>query len=278
MTYFITDIKKLYNSKIVKYMLIILFFIMIVDPISVYVIHARNAIFFETIGANPFQFWLLMNSSNWGYSVYQTLFWVFPAISTGLCYYNERQSSMYEFLIIRNSRVKYYLSKAVAAFSVTLLNFFVLLSLNILVTYSIFRKDAPMTVQYRYLIPYEGMFSYVFYKMNPLYMVILYTFLNALAIALLTLFALAVHEILILENRYVALLFPFILLYLINYVVSLLLSSNLNYNFRVIIQPRAASAITNTISGKDVLLVFTLMLVVDLILLAVGYIRNREVL
>lgn len=56
------------------------------------------------------------------------------------------------------------------------------------------------------------------------------------------------------------------------------MSSNLNYNFSVIIQPRAASAVINIINNKDVLLVFSLVLVVDLILLMVGYIRNREVL
>ena len=278
MSYFITDIKKLYKSNIVKVMLIILFFIMVVDPVSVYVINARYANFFEQIGSNPFQFWLLMNSSSWGNTMFYTLFWMFPVISTGLCFYNERHTSTHVFLLIRNSRTKYYLSKAAAVFIVTFINFFVLLLINILVTYLIFHVDAPMTEQYKYLIPKEGMFSYSFYQSNPLYMVILYTFLNALAIALLTLFVLAIHEIAIPKKRYVALLVPFILLYLINYVVGLLLSSNLNYNFSVIIQPRAASAVINIINNKDVLLVFSLVLVVDLILLMVGYIRNREVL
>lgn len=278
MSYFITDIKKLYKSKIVKFMLIMLFFIMVADPISVYVINARYADFFEQIGANPFQFWLLMNSSSWGNTVFHTLFWVFPVISTGLCFYNERQTSTHILLLIRNSRLKYYLSKAVAVFVATFVNFFALLLINILVTYLIFHVDAPMTEQYKYLIPKEGMFSYSFYQSNPLYMVMLYTFLNALAIALLTLFVLAIHEIVIPKKRYVALLFPFIFLYLINYGVSLLLSSNLNYNFSVIIQPRAASAVINIISNSDVLLVFSLVLVVDLILLVVGYIRNREML
>lgn len=276
MSYFITDIKKIYRSRIVKWMLILLFIIMVADPISVYIINADYEKFFEVIGANPFQFWLLMNSSSWGNTVFYTIFWVFPVISTGLIFYDERQSSMLKLLIIRGNKKKYYLSKIAATFVATLVNFLILLLINILVTYLIFSVDAPKTKQYMYLIPKEGMFSYAFYQRNPLSMAILYTFLNALAIALLSLFVLSIHAIATLKNRYVAILVPFISLYLISYVIGLMLSSNLNYNLKVIIQPRAASAVTDIIHSMDVIIVFALVTLIDLILLVIGYIRNRE--
>lgn len=277
MSYFITDVKKIYKNKLVKWMLVFLLVVMIADPISVYVINTDEN-FFKQIGANPFQFWLLMNSSSWGNTVVNTLFFVLPVISTGLVFYNERQTSMYEWLIIRNSKAKYYISKIAATFFVTWINFFVLFSINILVTYFAFSADAPKTEQYMYLIPQKEMFSYSFYQSNPLGMVMLYVFLNALAIALLSLFVLAVHEIVNLKNKYVAILFPFIALYLINYGTTFLLIDHLNYILSVIIQPRAASALTNNIQSMDVIIVFLVVALVDLVLLGVGYIRNGETL
>ena len=49
-------------------------------------------------------------------------------------------------------------------------------------------------------------------------MEILYAFINAFAIALLSLFALAFHAMITLKNKYIAILTPFIVLYLINYL------------------------------------------------------------
>lgn len=64
--YFISDIKKMLSSRIVQITFIFLLVTMLADPISV-LIHARRYTgFFENIGANPFQFWLLMNSASWG--------------------------------------------------------------------------------------------------------------------------------------------------------------------------------------------------------------------
>lgn len=276
MSYFITDIKKIYGSRTVKWMLIFLLIIMIADPISIYPINARYKDFFETIGANPFQFWLLMNSSGWGHTVFHTVFWMLPVLSTGLIYYDERKSSLCELLLVRGSRLKYYFSKIAATFGVTFINFFLLLSINILVTYLIFSADAPKTEQYMYLIPKTGMFSYAYYQKNPLSMVFLYTFLNALTIALLSLLALSIHIIAALKNRYAAILVPFISLYLLNYVTSLMLRNNLNYNLKVIIQPRAACSILDIIHGRDVIMVFALVALADFVLLGIGYIRSRE--
>lgn len=81
-----------------------------------------------------------------------------------------------------------------------------------------------------------------------------------------------------LKNKYIAILTPFIVLYLINYIISLCLKDNLNYNLGVIVQPRAASAIVNTISTSNVLLIFGIVLIIDVILLIFGHIRSKEIL
>lgn len=79
--YFISDIKKMLSSRIVQITFIFLLVTMLADPISV-LIHARRYTgFFENIGANPFQFWLLMNSASWGNKVYNILFWVIPVLA-----------------------------------------------------------------------------------------------------------------------------------------------------------------------------------------------------
>lgn len=104
--YFISDIKKMLSSRIVQITFIFLLVTMLADPISV-LIHARRYTgFFENIGANPFQFWLLMNSASWGNKVYNILFWVIPVLATGMIYYNEQSSSMSKFLVVRKSKLR----------------------------------------------------------------------------------------------------------------------------------------------------------------------------
>lgn len=118
--YFISDIKKMLSSRIVQITFIFLLVTMLADPISV-LIHARRYTgFFENIGANPFQFWLLMNSASWGNKVYNILFWVIPVLATGMIYYNEQSSSMSKFLVVRKSKLRYMLSKVISVFSFTL--------------------------------------------------------------------------------------------------------------------------------------------------------------
>lgn len=109
-------------------------------------------------------------------------------------------------------------------------------------------------------------------------MVMLYTFLNALVIALYALFSLALHAIIRFKNRYAAALVPFLTLYLINYAVNLLLKDHLNQQLSIIIQPQAASALVQIIRGRDVLMAFLMVLLLDVVLLVIGYMRNRETL
>jgi hypothetical protein len=249
---------------------------MVLDPISIYFNEWRYEGFFNEVGRNPFQFWLLMNSVGWGHTVYQTIFLAFSVVSTGLVYYDEKNSAVYDMLITRKNKGRYYLSKASSTFLVTFANFIVLLSINVLVTYLIFPIDAPHTEYYDYLIPKEGMFSYVVYQQNPLSMVLLYVVMNAFVIALNALIVLGIHEIVPLKNRYLALLVPFIVLFLIKYLVGILQAGCPNMNLNVIIQPQAASALVTMIKSKDVWQAFEILILFTLLLQGIGYIKNRE--
>ena len=166
--YFISDIKKMLSSRIVQITFIFLLVTMLADPISV-LIHARRYTgFFENIGANPFQFWLLMNSASWGNKVYNILFWVIPVLATGMIYYNEQSSSMSKFLVVRKSKLRYMLSKVISVFSFTFVFCMFLLSLNLLLTFLIFDVRAPFTEQYQRLVPNAGTFGYTLYQISAL--------------------------------------------------------------------------------------------------------------
>ena len=247
--YFISDIKKMLSSRIVQITFIFLLVTMLADPISV-LIHARRYTgFFENIGANPFQFWLLMNSASWGNKVYNILFWVIPVLATGMIYYNEQSSSMSKFL----------------------------LSLNLLLTFLIFDVRAPFTEQYQRLVPNAGTFGYTLYQISPLLMAVVYSFFNSLALALFAVFALAIQMIVKFKNQYVAIVIPVILLYAITFAfdsVPLLLP----YDIRIIIQPRSANAITEIVTKQDFEITFCAWIVADSFLTLIGLARNKDIL
>jgi hypothetical protein len=100
--------------------------------------------------------------------------------------------------------------------------------------------------------------------------------MNAFVIALNALIVLGIHEIVPLKNRYLALLVPFIVLFLIKYLVGILQAGCPNMNLNVIIQPQAASALVTMIKSKDVWQAFEILILFTLLLQGIGYIKNRE--
>lgn len=278
MSYFISDIKKLYKSRMVQFTLLLLGIVAVADPLFVRFVYGKQPGFFEQIGANPFQFWLLMNSSGWGHTVYRTLLFVFPVLSTGLIFFYERQSSVYELLMSRKSRIQYLISKIISVFVTVFLNFSMILGLNLVVTNLSFSAVAPLTEQYYYLIPKAGSFAEAFYQISPLAMEMAYVVLNALALALLAVLVLGIQMIFRFPNHYIGFLTPFVILYALNYAEGLLLANQMQYNLSVIIQPRAASSLSVCITTADLLLVFGSLFAVIMVMLLVGFKRNRDVL
>lgn len=278
MAYFMSDVKKIYRSRMVQVALLLLGLIAVADPLFVRFEYAEQPGFVEQIGINPFQFWLLMNSSGWGHTVYRTLLFVFPVLSTGLLFFYERESSVYELMIVRKSRIQYLISKVCSVFVITFLNFLLIFILNLTITNICFSADASLTEQYQYLIPKEGTFAKTLYLMNPLMVEIVYSALNALAIAMLSVFVLGIHMICKFKNRYIAIFAPPIILYAANYAEGLLLKNQMNRNLFIIIQPRAASALSACITTVDVITVYALLLFVIVVILLIGFKRNRDVL
>ena len=278
MSYFISDVKKIYKSKMVQLTLLLMGIIAVADPLFVRFVYGRHPGFFEQIGANPFQFWLLMNSSGWGHTVYRTLLFIFPVLSTGLIFFHERHSSMYELMVSRKSRIQYLLSQTVSVFIAALLNFFLILGLNPIVTNLCFSTAAPLTEQYQYLVPKAGSFAELFYQISPLAMELVYIILNALTIALLAVLVIGIQMIVRFPNRYIAFLVPFVILYAVNYAEGLFLANKMQYNLSIVIQPRAASSLSACITSNDLLLVFGSLFIVDMVVLLTGFQRNKDAL
>ena len=276
MPYLRSDFVKLYKSKQVKIMLIVLAFVMIFDPISVLIINSPQSGFYENVGRHYFQFWVLMNSVSWGNTVYMTLLWIFPVISTGLIMYEEKVTSVKAFLVSRNGWGSYYISKVLTVFISTFVNFFVLLSVNVLVTLLCFHSEVK-TDQFWFCVPKEATFAYKFYEISPMCMIFVYIFLNALLIALLAVLIMTTYSIVRMKNKYIALIAPAACLYVIQYAISWLLVDRMNYDISLIIQPMASAALIQTIRGSDVLLTYGIIAIIVFLFIILGYKRGREI-
>lgn len=276
MNYFVADIKKIYSNKLIQVTLFILLIISIADPMSIYFINGSNPNFFTNIGKQPYQFWLLMNSSGWGYAVFMRLMLVFPVISTGLIYFHERNSSLTEFLMIRGNKKAYYFSKISSVFVSTFINFLIILLFNLIITFWLFDSNSPKTDVFYSMTPKDGTFAMFFFQISPFLMGVVYTMLNALTIATMAVFALSVQMVYRFRNLYLAFIVPFGILFSSNYVSELFL--NLEHKLSIINQPRAASAVVNLITFQDVILVYIVTILIVLVLCMFGIWRNKEII
>jgi len=84
--YFKIDLMRLLTSRQVIAVVILLLAIAIIDPITVSLHFSKDIDSAKTIGQNPFQFWMLMNSVSWGNNLYNMMFWILAALLTGLVY------------------------------------------------------------------------------------------------------------------------------------------------------------------------------------------------
>lgn len=265
--YFISDIKKMCRSKVVIFLFIILLIVMTISPFTQFFFEWRYPSHFDQIGRNPFQFWLLLDSSNWGHTVYSVLFWFFPVLVTGPIYILEKESSMREFLVVRGGRKEYYCSKIASTAIFSFLFFLILLSLNLLITYVIYPSDSPLVLSY--VIPKEGSFAYKLYCVDPLLMAAFYTLINALALSIFTVFSLGIWFVFHFTNKYVAMISPIVILFSITYIFDTI-PELLSFNIRIILQPLANIGISNTITAQSFLITFSLWVLVDFVLLTIG--------
>lgn len=275
MSYFKIDINRLITDKKVIVLIIILLAIAIIDPITVARHFSKYVESAQTIGQNPFQFWMLMNSVSWGNSLYNNLFWVLAVILTGLIYFEDKNTSIYMYQIIRNNKTHYLISKFLSTGLFSFILMLAVLEINILMTYMVFPDTSITTDYYDNLIPHKDSFVYEAFMSNPMSMVQIYTILNAFAISLFVVFSLCISMVLNVSNRYIALIIPVIILYCINFIFDSF-PVLFDYNIRLILQPRAVSAITNIISWEDVIIVFGGWMLVNLILICTIFYKLRD--
>ena len=98
----------------------------------------------------------------------------------------------------------------------------------------------------------------------------------AFAMALLTVLYQQIHMILRLKNKYVALLVPVMLMYVLNYIVDI--CGMWQYSLTILLQPVAASAMTIILDSKSYILVFGTLILADIVLFFIAEGRNRDIL
>lgn len=274
MIYFKTDIKKLFQNKIVQILFFVLLAVMILDPLFVYWESAKEPLMLSGIGRNPYNFVILMNSADIGGQVYNTLFYIFPVLITGRIYYCEQSTSVCNLLIARKNRRGYIAAKLASAFLFVFLFFLILLLINIAVTYTVFPSDEAILEQY---IPREGSLAYEWFRYDPMMMMAAYALFNALAIAVFAVFSLELQMIVKFSNQYLAMIVPVVCIYAVMFILDSCVPF-MKYDLNIVIQPATAYAITEIIKGKSYVIAFGIWLVIDLVMCGIAGVRNRDLL
>ncbi|MGN8768823.1 hypothetical protein ACTNDP_01530 [Paenibacillus barengoltzii] len=275
MSYLKVDFYRLITDKKVILVVLVMLAMAIIDPISVTRHFDQYPGSVKTIGLNPFQFWMLMNSVSWGNNLYHQIFWIMSVLLTGLIYHEDKNTSMYTYQIIRKSRIQYIVSKFVSTGVLSFAILFAALEINVVMTYTLFPDTTQMTEYYQHLIPQEGSFVYQAFLSNPMKEVQIYTFLNALAVTIFVIFSLCLSMLFHFKNRYVALLVPVIILYGITYVFDSF-PPLFAYNIRMILQPMAVSAMTHMIEWENVFFVFGGWMVLNLVMISIILVKSRD--
>ncbi len=274
---FISDIKRMARSRSVQVLFLVLAAVMVLDPISIKLLTMKFPDIYSITGTNPYQFWLLINSAGWGNQVYDALFWVIPVLVSGSIYWNEQHSSIAIFLIIKNSRKKYYCSKILSTFIFSFCFLFSLLCMNLIVTYTCFSLSSPITKQYEFLIPTIGTYAYELYEISPFGMSVFFSFINALAISILAVFSMATQALVKISNKYIALVFPVIAIFAVTFVFDAIPALH-GYDLKIIIQPRASTSMTHLITQNDFERTLLGWCFITIVLLWGGYLRNEDML
>lgn len=269
MEYFLTDIRKIYSNNFIRIMILFLFILAVVDPVLAY----NEPI---NILENPYEFWLLLNSGGIGFKIYRRLIYIFPIISTGLIYFEERNTSLCGILLTKVSRRKYFCSKVFAVFLTTFINFLIPLLLNILITYMLFDANALTTDSFKSFIPQHGMFCEYLFLKNPIYSCILYCVLNAFSEALLAVLVLLIHMVYKFNNRFIAFFVSFIALCLSTDIVSKVFGPK--YDFPLIIQPMVAASCNINITTFNVITTYIMFIFILGIIGLICIRRNKDIL
>lgn len=273
MRYLASDLKKMFRSKSICTVFILLAVIMVADPILSRISADRN----DNWGAciNPYLFSITMNPYGAGSDLYNRAFWLLPALLSNLLLYTEQITSMEKLLIARGSRFSYYFSKMAAVFLFSFCYILSLLLLNLGIVCAAFpgREVNPSLV----FAPIPGTFSYSAFQISPIFASLVYGILNALAIALLALFCTALSLCIKFPNPYVAAIVPPVAYFLILLVIDSS-GARLHYSMRIVVQPMAAAVLATPITLRQMICSFLIWVFLDLALVGIGMLRRRDLL
>lgn len=274
MNYFITDVKSMVRSTAFRVFFLASAAVMVLDPFTMYFVLGNSKDYFEDLGTNFYRHWILMNYS-WGNHLFCSMFYAIPCILTGLVYYHEQKSSVRDLMVTRGTWKQYFLSKI---FSQVLFAFFALLFLFVLngiVTAIFFPVNGPLKMDYLDITPIKESFAYPLFVKNPMLVVVVYWFLVAAALALLSLNAMAIATVVRFKNIYLALLVPFVIYSFVSPQVSKYV--DWKYSLLIMMQPSATWGVTDLYtSWGDWGVIFGALILADIVLLAIGYRKGRE--
>ena len=261
MAYFLDDVKKLYKSRLVLFALAILLVTVVIDPITQWQIYSQFG--------NPFMWWMFMNRGSGG-TIFNTLYWFFPILLTGLVFFDESKTAIFGIIITKKKRSVYFLSKILSVFVVTFISLLSLFLLNLLLVHIV----CPTNMEVREsLIPNAGTFADSLYQKSPFYEAVIYIVLHALAMALLSVLYLAIHMMIKLKNKYLAFILPPLVMYFLDYVTQIIANT---YSITMILQPIVASTTSFMITGKNFIITFGVLIAIDIVCLFIGIERNRD--
>ncbi len=270
--YFKLDLKRLLHNRIIQIVCLALLAMAVINPLIQKGMFIRYDIG-VSIGAHPF------NYAGFEDTVTLMRFFfamlpVFPVFWGGILYYEESKSSIRGFLVVRGKRTAYFLSKACSVFLVSLLTFLAVLFINIGIVYMLFPTSGKINEAF---IPMSGTFAEILFEKSPLLLTVFYVFCYALTIALFSVFILGLQMCIRFPNRYIAMIAPVVILYIIIFILDSFVSIRA-YDINIIIQPASSYAVTTIIKGWDYLITFVGWGVIDVILFGVGLLRNRDVI
>ena len=77
------------------------------------------------------------------------------------------------------------------------------------------------------------------------------------------------------KYKYLAFILPPLLMYALNYVTEIAIGAE--YSLSYILQPVAASAGTTIVRGSNLIVVFTTLILIDIVCFFIGNGRNRDI-
>lgn len=133
--------------------------------------------------------WLFMNRTT-GSTIFNTLYWLFPVLLTGLVFFDESKTAIYGIIITKKKRCVYLCSKALSVFFISFVSTLFLFLLNLFLVYVTCPSSMELSET---MIPHTGTFSALLFQKSPFYEAVTYVILHAFALSLLTVLYLAME-------------------------------------------------------------------------------------